>query len=82
MVKNINYTPNYYTFSTDYDWSKYKAEGVFEKRSTSYRPVDWVQWSETTDLNTRIKQHFLSVCSGMNGTKLFEEVKVSYPANQ
>jgi hypothetical protein len=81
MIKNITYTPNQYTFMTNWDWSRYKADGVFEKRVTEYRPVDLVQWSETLDLNTRIKQHFLSICSGMNGTKLFEKVKVSYPTN-
>jgi putative methyltransferase len=81
MVKNITYTPNQYTFKTNWDWSKYKNDGVFEKRVTEYRPVDLAQWSDSLDLNTRIKQHFLSICSGMNGTKLFEKVKVSYPTD-
>lgn len=85
MVKNINYTPDQYVFSTTHDWSKYKTDGVFKKRATVYRPVDWVQWSSTTDINMRIKQHFLSVCSDMHGTeltKLFQKVKVSYLDNQ
>jgi len=79
MIKNINYTPNQYTFSTEYDWSKYRTNGVFVKRPTTYQPNDLVLWGEMTDINTRIKQHFLSICSNMNGTKLFEKIKVSYP---
>jgi len=81
MVKNITYTPGEYTFATNYDWSKYKKNGIFKKRLTTYLPLDSAQWSKTADLNTRIKQHFLSICSGMNGTKLFEDIKVSYSTN-
>ena len=79
MVKTISYTPNQYTFSTNYDWSKYNRDNIIVKRITNYRPTDSVRWSDIPDLNTRIKQYFLTLCSNVNTSKLFLETRVYYP---
>jgi putative methyltransferase len=77
-LKTIAYTPGEYKFITNYDWSKYMKDGEIVEKTTTYIPQDEAEWGNTADLNIRIRNHFLSLCSNSVKPKNFQDIKVIY----
>jgi len=77
-LKTISYTPGAYKFTTNYDWSTYIENNKIQEKRTTYVPQDLVEWDKDVDLNTRIRNHFLSLCSNSVKPKNFQDFKVIY----
>jgi len=77
-LKTISYTPGVYKFTTNYDWSTYIENNKIQEKRTTYVPQDLVEWDKDVDLNTRIRNHFLSLCSNSVKPKNFQDFKVIY----
>jgi hypothetical protein len=77
-LKTIAYTPGEYKFTTSYDWSKYMKTDEVTAKKTTYVPQDEAEWGNITDLNIRIRNHFLSLCSNSVKPKNFQDIKVIY----
>ena len=77
-LKTISYTPGAYKFTTKYDWSTYMKNNIIQEKKTTYVPQDLAEWDKDVDLNTRIRNHFLSLCSNSVKPKNFQDLKVIY----
>lgn len=77
-LKTVAYMPGKYKFTTNYNWSQYMKDGQIVRTKTTYVPEDDVEWADQADLNIRIRQHFLSICSNSVKPKNFQNIKVIY----